>query len=110
MIHSNNFVPGPAEVAEMVFNLCVTEDGHRGAADYEITLNYEFLEDIYPDWSENNDGAASETSSQMNFSEDDSLEVDGCKRIHGKAGAEKAVQQLERKENHPLMIMVSPPR
>ena len=107
ILHCNNFVPGSAEVAEMVFNLCVKEDGHRGDADYEITLNYEFLEDIYSDWSENNDGAALETSSQMNFSMDDSLEVDGCKEL-GKAAVEKAVQQLERRENHPLMIMVSP--
>ena len=109
MLYCNHFVPGSAEVADMVFNLCVKENGcRRDDADYEITLDYEFLEDIYSDWSENGDGAASETSSQMNFSMDDSPEVDGCKRIHGKAAVEKAVQHLERKENHPIMIMVNP--
>ena len=110
ILHCNNFVPGSAEVADMVFNLCVKENGrHRDDADYEITLHYEFLEDIYSDWSEDNDGAASETSSQMSFSTDDSPEIDGCKGIHGKAAVEEAEQHLERKENHPLMIMVSPP-
>ena len=110
MFLCNSVVPGSAEVADVVFNRCVKDNGRRfDDADYQITLYYEFLEDIYSDWSENGDGAASETSSQISFSMQDIPEEDEFKRIRGKAGAEEAVQQLERKENHPLMIMVSPP-
>ncbi|XP_015759142.1 PREDICTED: transient receptor potential cation channel subfamily A member 1 homolog isoform X2 [Acropora digitifera] len=95
------------EVAGVVFNRCVKENDRRfDDPDYEITLDYEFLEDIYSDWSENGDGIASETSSQMNFYMDGIPEEDESKRIRGKVGAEEAVQQLEREENHPLMIMV----
>ena len=85
MLHCNNVVPGSPEVADVVFNRCVEKND---GSDYEITLNYEFLEDIYiyPDWPKK----------------------DECKGCCGKPGAEEAVQQLERKENHPLMIMVSP--
>ena len=57
----------------------------------------------------NGDGAASETSNQMNFSMDDIPTKDEYKGCCRKPEAEEAVQQLERKENHPLMIMVSPP-
>ena len=107
MLHSNNFVPGSAEVADVVFNRCVKENGRFDDDDYEITLHYEFLEDIYSDWSGNGDGAASETSNQMKSLKDNTKKGDGCKRIHVKAPPEEMVQQLERKENHPLMIMVS---
>ena len=79
MLHCNNVVPGSPEVADVVFKRCVEEK--NDGSDYEITLDYEFLEDIYSQWPENG----------------------------SKPGAESAVQQLERKENHPLMIMVSPP-
>ena len=103
MLHCKYLVPGSLEVAEVVFNQCLKED------DGQITLDYEFLEDIYSDWSENGDGAASETSNQMNFYMNGIPKKDESKRIRGKVGAEEAVQQLERKENHPLMIMVSPP-
>ena len=108
MLLCNNVVPGSAEVADEVFTRCVKDNGRRcDDAGYQITLYYEFLEDIYSDWSENGAGTASETSSQISFSMQDTPEKDECKRIRGKAGAEDAVQQLERKENHPLMIMVS---
>ncbi|XP_067049297.1 transient receptor potential cation channel subfamily A member 1 homolog [Acropora muricata] len=95
------------EVADVVFNRCVKDNGRRfDDADYEITLYYEFLEDIYSDWSEYGDDAASETSSQISLSMEDVAEEDEFTRIIGKAGVEKAVQELEKKENHPLMIMV----
>ena len=110
MLHCNNVVPCSLEVAGVVFNRCVKENDRRfDDPDYEITLDYEFLEDIYSDWSENGDGAASETSNQMNFYKDGIPKKDEYKGCCGKPGAEEAVQQLERKENHPLMIMVSPP-
>ncbi|XP_067049296.1 transient receptor potential cation channel subfamily A member 1 homolog isoform X2 [Acropora muricata] len=95
------------EVAEVVLNHCVKEKDHRrDDEDYEITLDYEFLEDIYSDWPENGDGAAAETSNQMNFYMDCIPKKDECKGCCGKPGADEVVQQLERKENHPLMIMV----
>ena len=110
MPHCNNVVPGSLEVAGVVFNRCVKENDRRfDDPDYEITLDYEFLEDIYSDWSENGDSRAPETSSQMNFYMDGIPEEDESKGIRGKVGAEEAVEQLEREENHPLMIMVSPP-
>lgn len=103
MVHCNNVVPGSLEVAEVVFNHCVKEnDCHSDDADYEVTLDYEFLEDIYSGWPENK-------SNQMNLSMNGTPKKDECKGCCGKLGAEDAVQQLERKENHPLMIMVSPP-
>jgi len=95
------------EVADVVFNRCVKDNGRRfDDPDYEITLYYEFLEDIYSDWSENGDDAAWETSSQISLSMEDVAEEDEFKRIIGRAGVVKAVQELEKKENHPLMIMV----
>ena len=110
MLHCNNVVPCCSEVADVVFNRCVKDNGRRfDDPDYEITLYYEFLEDIYSDWSENGDDAAWETSSQISLSMEDVAEEDEFKRIIGRAGVVKAVQELEKKENHPLMIMVSLP-
>ena len=110
MLHCNNVVPCCSVVADVVFNRCVKDNGRRfDHPDYEITFYYEFLEDVYSDWSEYGDDAASETSSQISFSVDDVPEENEFKRIIGKAGVKEAVQQLEKKENHPLMIMVSPP-
>ena len=110
MLHCNNVVPGSLEVAGVVFDHCVKENDRRfDDAGYEITLDYELLEDIYSDWPVYGDDAASETSSQISFSMEDVAEEGEFKRIIGKAGVEKAVQELEKKENHPLMIMVSLP-
>lgn len=110
MLHCNNVVPGSLEVAGVVFTNCVKENDRRfDDPEYEITLDYEFLEDIYSDWPEYADDAASETSNQMNFYMDCIPKKDEYKGCCGIPGADKAVQQLERKENHPLMIMVSPP-
>lgn len=92
----------------MVFNRCVKDNGlHIEDEEYEITLYYEFLEDVYVDWSDMGDGAASETSSVASFSMEDVSENEGFQRIRGKAGQSDAMAQLEKKENHPLMIMVS---
>ena len=110
MLHCNNVVPCSLEVAEVVLNRCVKENDRRPDDEaYGITLDYEFLEDIYINWPENGDGAAAETSNQMNFYMDCIPKKDECRGCCGKPGADEVVQQLERKENHPLMIMVSPP-
>lgn len=95
-------------MAEVVFNRCVKDNGlHIEDEEYQITLYYEFLEDVYVDWSDNGDGAASETSSQVSFSMEDVSENDPFRKIRGKAGQSEAVAQLEKKHYHPLMIMVN---
>lgn len=91
----------------MVFNRCVKDNGlHIEDEDYQITLYFEFLEDVYADWSDSGDGTASETSSQASFSMEDTPEEEQFQKIRGRAGVEEAITQLEEKTNHPLMIMV----
>ena len=95
-------------MAEVVFNRCVKDNGlHIEDEEYQITLYYEFLEDVYVDWSDNGDGAASETSSQVSFSMEDISENDPFRKIRGKAAQSEAIAQLEKKNYHPLMIMVN---
>ncbi|CAH3183153.1 unnamed protein product, partial [Porites evermanni] len=95
------------EVAEIVFNRCIKESGVNSEDEnYQITLYYEFLEDVYSDWLDN-DGTASETSSVASFSMEDEIpEDDMYQRLRGKSAMEEAVKQLEEKKSHPLMIMV----
>lgn len=93
-------------VAEAVFNRCVKESNHHVEdKKYELTFYYEFLEDIYLDWSDGGD-AASETSSVVSFSMEDVAEDEEFRKIQGSAGVAEAVTQLEKKDSHPLMIMV----
>ena len=101
------FVLVSSEVAEIVFNRCIKESGvNTEDENYQITLYYEFLEDVYYDWLDN-DGTASETSSLASFSmEDETPEDDMYQRLRGKSAMEEAVKQLEEKKSHPLMIMV----
>ena len=95
-------------MAEVVFNRCVKDNElHIEDEEYEITLYYEFLEDVYVDWSDTGDGTASETSSVASFSMEDIPENEGFQKIRGKAAQSEAMTQLEKKENHPLMIMVN---
>ncbi|XP_068697924.1 transient receptor potential cation channel subfamily A member 1 homolog [Montipora foliosa] len=95
------------EVAEMVFNQSMKEKGRRAEdPDYEITLDFEFLEDVYLDWSDSADGANWDSSSVTNFSMEDIPEDEEFQRIGGKPTEEEAVTQLEKKHNHPLIIMV----
>ncbi|XP_044178516.1 transient receptor potential cation channel subfamily A member 1 homolog [Acropora millepora] len=74
------------EVANVVLNHCVKDnDPNADGAGHQITLCFEFLEDIYFKWPENGDDAAP----MEDTPEEDEL-----------------VKELEKKENHPLMIMV----
>ena len=87
----------------------MTSNGRRiDDPDYQITLYFELLEDVYLDWSENGDGTVSEASSVASSSSEDFPEEEEgeFQRIQGDAAAETAVVQLEKKENHPLIIMV----
>ena len=94
-------------VAEAVYNRCVKDNGlHVEDENYSITFYYEFLEDVYVDWSDDGDGAASETSSQISFSMEEVAEDEEFRKIQGAAAMTEAVTQLEKKDNHPLMIMV----
>lgn len=100
------FCFGFSEVAEVVFNRCIKDNDRQiEDKDYQITLYYEFLEDVYCDWSDSGDGTASETSSQASFSMEDIPEEEQYKKIRGKAAMAEAIEQLEKKQNHPLMIM-----
>lgn len=100
------FCFGFSEVAEVVFNRCIKDNDRQiEDEDYQITLYYEFLEDVYCDWSDSGDGTASETSSQASFSMEDIPEEEQYKKIRGKAAMAEAIEQLEKKQNHPLMIM-----
>jgi len=89
-------------------NRCVTDNGlpvyH---IDYEIRMNYEFLEDIYADWFSgllSGSGGGSEVDSVHSFHLDKS-EL-GFAMIDGQQDKEWATKQLEKKSNHPLMVMV----
>ena len=94
-------------MAEAVFNRCVKESNHHVEdKKYELTFYYEFLEDIYLDWSDGGD-AASETSSVASFAMEDVAEDEEFRKIQGSAGVAEAVTQLEKKDSHPLMIMVN---
>ncbi|PFX34625.1 Transient receptor potential cation channel subfamily A member 1-like [Stylophora pistillata] len=94
-------------VAEAVFNRCVKESGHHVEdKKYEVTFDYEFLEDIYVDWSDGGD-AGSETFSVASFSMEDVTGDEEFRKIQGSAEVAEAVTQLEKKESHPLIIMVN---
>ena len=58
------------------------------------------------DWSDGGD-AASETSSVASFSMEDVAEDEEFRKIQGSAGVVEAVTRLEKKDSHPLMIMVN---
>ena len=58
------------------------------------------------DWSDGDD-AASEKSSVASFLIEDVEENEEFRKIQGSAGVVEAVTQLEKKDSHPLMIMVN---
>ena len=94
-------------MAEAVFNRCVKESNHHDEdKKYELTFYYGFLEDIFLDWSDGDD-AASEKSSVASFLIEDVEENEEFRKIQGSAGVVEAVTQLEKKDSHPLMIMVN---
>ena len=87
------------EVAEVVLNKCVEDNGF--ALDdprYKVTINYEFVEDIYVDWDgdENEKDNVSLSNESLTPSEYDVK----IKNQH------KIMSLLEQKKSHPLMVMV----
>ena len=83
-------------VALEVFNKCITRGKQNG---YEtVTLNYEFLDDTYADWSsgtEVNEGISKTVGEYLNV-----MIKEQTKTTFDK--------DLDKKENHPLALMVRP--
>ena len=102
-----------AEVAEVVFNKCTTlNDDLADSHDFTVTLDYEFLEDIYAEWVDTVGDDVSIASDIHPLTEPDSeslFSIEGqkpeYKSIDTKTEKEK-LRELERKKNHPLMLMV----
>ena len=56
------------DVAERVFNHCTTSNvNNPDAVNYQITFNYEFLDDMYSDWREVSDTASDAMSTLGNI-------------------------------------------
>ena len=85
----------------MVLNRCMVEVNgcHAENADYEIKFRFEFLDDVYLDWSDSGDGAIWEPMEDVPGKEE-------FQRTQVKHTEEEAIAELEKKHNHPLMIMV----
>ncbi|XP_046578884.1 transient receptor potential cation channel subfamily A member 1 homolog isoform X2 [Haliotis rubra] len=94
------------DVAERVFDRCLSYGAEKnpGRPEYEITFNYEFLDDVYANWLDTKRESTSESGSSSGFGvydEDDRL----------LAGATPYTSDSNMlKKNHPLMIMVTSSR
>ena len=87
------------DVAEAVFNKCVEDNSFPiDHPDYKVSLNYEFLEDIYVDWDgEDDDKDNVSLSSESISSTEYDYKIRSRKQI---------MSLLEQKKSHPLMVMV----
>ncbi|KAL4233750.1 hypothetical protein ACF0H5_008430 [Mactra antiquata] len=91
------------EVAEAVFNRCMTNNKESlESKDYQVTFNYEFLDDLYSvHYWRKNDSNDSESSSGSTYDY----------KGHVTSEAKPYTEDSETfKENHPLMIMVTSKR
>jgi hypothetical protein len=104
-----------SDVAEVVFNKCTTiSEDAADSHDFTVTLDYEFVEDIYAEWVDTVGDDVSIASDVQALMEPDNVSmyggVDGpsneYRSIDTKTEEEK-LRDLERKKNHPLMLMVS---
>ena len=103
-----------SDLAEVVFNKCTTISDHPpDSHEFEIALNYEFLEDIYADWVDTVGDDVSIASDIQPLVDPDNASLFSAdernaeyKSIDTKTEDEK-LRDLERKRNHPLMLMVS---
>ena len=82
------------DLALKVCNRCFHAKEPVNHLDYNITLNYEFLDDINAEWFEDD----------SDHTGDDGLE-DIVYKIK-KALPENSIRQLQMKQNHPLILMV----
>ncbi len=95
---SNHFI---SDVAERVFYRCVVNNGlPLEHPDYEITCNYEFLEDVNTDWGQDlvqmKSGNQRKATRKLSLISNVRVPVTGY-----------AKKQFELKDNHPLMVMVN---
>ena len=96
-----------------MFNKCTTiSDDLADSHEFTVTLDYEFLEDIYAEWVTtvgDDVSIASDISPLTEFDSDSLFSTEGqkteYKSIDTKTEKEK-LRELERKKNHPLMLMV----
>ncbi|KAL5009533.1 hypothetical protein ScPMuIL_011838 [Solemya velum] len=87
--------------AEKVFTKCMTDNKKmQEHQDYQITFNYEFLDDLYSNWTEQ--GASDSGSGSGSVYDEDYNLVEDAKPYTNDSG--------EMKKNHPLMIMVTSKR
>ncbi|XP_028414471.1 transient receptor potential cation channel subfamily A member 1 homolog isoform X2 [Dendronephthya gigantea] len=99
------------DVAEVVFNKCTTlSDDAPDSHEFTVNLDYEFLEDIYAEWVDTVGDDVSISSDVRPLQDSDSASLFGnenaeYKSIDTKTEDEK-LRELERKRNHPLMLMV----
>ncbi|XP_078698733.1 transient receptor potential cation channel subfamily A member 1 homolog isoform X2 [Branchiostoma floridae x Branchiostoma belcheri] len=88
-------------VAELVFNKCTTSNGlnpeHRK---YEITFNYEFLDDMYAPWLQDMD------SEKMSIMSGESNEIYDKEHFLKEDVQAYTTDSNVLKKNHPLQIMV----
>lgn len=93
--------------------MCTTlSDDLADSHEFTVTLDYEFLEDIYAEWVNTVGDDVSIASDIRPLTEPDSdslFSIEGqkteYKSIDTKTEKEK-LRELERKKNHPLMLMV----
>ena len=98
-----------------MFNKCTTlSDDVADSHEFSVSLDYEFLEDIYAEWVDTVGDDVSIASEVQSLTEpDDQVSIFSSedrngeyKSIDTKTEKEK-LRELERKKNHPLMLMVS---
>jgi len=103
-----------SDLAEVVFNKCTTVSDHPpDSHDFEITLNYEFLEDIYADWVDTVGDDVSIASDFQPLNDPDNASLSSADERNAEYNSidtktkDKMLRELESNENHPLMLMVS---
>ncbi|XP_046346459.2 transient receptor potential cation channel subfamily A member 1 homolog isoform X2 [Haliotis rufescens] len=91
------------DVAERVFDRCLSYGAEKNPErpDYEITFNYEFLDDVYANWLDTKRESSSDTGSSSDY---------GVFDEHGRvlpSAKPYASDSSILKMNHPLKIMVA---
>ena len=105
--------PFTVDVAEVVFNKCVQlSDDAPDSEEVTAKMDYEFLEDIYVDWHQSGEDDISITSKGNTLKESETNSTFGpddqnqeYESIDNKT-TEEIERQLEKKNSHPLMLMV----
>ena len=107
------YFPFTIDVAEVVFNKCVElSDDAPDSEEVTAKMDYEFLEDIYVNWHQSGEDDISITSKGNTLKESETNSTFGpddqnqeYESIDNKT-TEEIERQLEKKNSHPLMLMV----